>query len=156
MDSRTTPSYGTPNNPQNQGHASGYPPPYPVDGIQNNAPTAPYPPMEAYPPVSTAYPPMSTAYPPPMSTAYPPPTTAPPPYSDAIPNYPTTNVTNTTIVLISQPDPYIPEVGFNSKTIRLGKFILNSLWSNDILCRELFGYLNSKNSKFETSNVFDH
>jgi hypothetical protein len=57
---------------------------------------------------------------------------APPPYSaSAAPSAPLppyeTQTTNTTVfVAISNPDPsyqpYYPEVGFDSKTVRLGKF----------------------------------
>ncbi|XP_028405366.1 protein lifeguard 2-like [Dendronephthya gigantea] len=106
--------------------------PYPAYGTDTNS---------GYPPVSTAYPPMASAYPPPSAEAYPPttnayppqassyppPMAAPPPYSATAPPYEpaqTTQITNTTIVAISNTPSsyqnYSPEVGFMSKTVRLG------------------------------------
>ncbi|CAB4031346.1 Hypothetical predicted protein, partial [Paramuricea clavata] len=98
-------------------------PPYPTYGTDTNSAYPPvstgYPPVaSAYPPLESAYPPTTNAYPPPMN-AYPPPMAAPPPYSASVPYE--TQTTNTTIVAITTDSyqPYTPEVGFDSKTVRL-------------------------------------
>ena len=133
--------------------------------------TAPYPTNpsygadtnNAYPPVSSAYPPVASAYPPPQNAypptsnypppmgSYPPPMAAPPPYSaTATPSEPyPTHTTNATVVAIDNTggsyQPYFPEVGFDSKAVRLGK-------SQSYSKFKLFSVnVNSRN--FNSSNV---
>lgn len=122
MDNNTTSGYGTTNDSQGfrQSNVS-HPPPYPVSNVDNR------PKDTTYPPVSQAYPPVSSAYPDPSAGNLPP-STAPPPYTAIYPPQ-TTSVSNNTTVVINEPpasryvNDYTTQVGFNSKTIRLGESV---------------------------------
>ena len=113
----TNPTYGAPANNPYPPLSTAYPPP-----------ASGYPPStNAYPPSENVYPPTTSAYPPPMSS-YPPPMAAPPPYTaTAQPYEPQTQTTNTTVVVAinnqnaSSHDLWTSQVGFDSKTVRLGK-----------------------------------